>query len=137
MNVSLEYLERCSVESGFQVAALEMVVRLGELAGEVMRHPFLGRVLALKGGSALNLCFAPPQRLSVDLDFNYIGHVERQKMLEDRPRSSRFRQFSITRFRLVGAPGLFFDFEFDGNSVKRVIMGKDTPEELSLVPAGE
>jgi len=24
-----------------------------------------------------------PRRLSVDLDFNYIGHVEREKMLED------------------------------------------------------
>jgi len=42
--------------------------------------------LVLKGGTALNLCFGPPKRLSVDLDFNYIGHIERERMLENRPR---------------------------------------------------
>lgn len=86
MSPSLEYLERCAAETGFQVTPLEKVVRLGEMAADVARHPFLGSVLALKGGTALNLCFEAPRRLSVDLDFNYIGHVEREKMLEDRPR---------------------------------------------------
>jgi predicted nucleotidyltransferase component of viral defense system len=85
MNLSLEYIERCSAETGFQVASLEKVARLGELAADIARHPFLGGRLALKGGTALNLCFGPPMRLSVDLDFNYIGHIEREKMLEDRP----------------------------------------------------
>ena len=86
MNLSLDYLERCSAEAGYQVSPLEKTVRLGEIASEIGRHSFLGEVLALKGGTALNLCFGPPQRLSVDLDFNYIGHVEREKMLADRPR---------------------------------------------------
>lgn len=86
MSVSFQYLERCSAETGFQVDPLEKVVRLGELAANVARHPFLSKVLALKGGTLLNLCFGPPRRLSVDLDFNYIGHIERQKMLDDRPR---------------------------------------------------
>jgi hypothetical protein len=65
---------------------LEKVARLGELAADIARHPFLGAVLALKGGTALNLCFRPPARLSVDLDFNYIGQPEREKMLAERPR---------------------------------------------------
>ena len=86
MNVSLEYLERCSAQTGYPVSPLEKVVRLGEMAGDVARHPFLGSVLALKGGTALNLCFGPPKRLSVDLDFNYTGHRDREKMLADRPR---------------------------------------------------
>lgn len=86
MNVSLEYLERCSAQTGYPVPPLEKVVRLGEMAGDVARHPFLGSVLALKGGTALNLCFGPPKRLSVDLDFNYTGHRDREKMLADRPR---------------------------------------------------
>jgi predicted nucleotidyltransferase component of viral defense system len=85
VNLSLEFLERCAAESGFRVSALEKVGRLGDLAGDIMRHPFLGKALALKGGSALNLCFGRPQRLSVDLDFNYIGHAEREKMFEERP----------------------------------------------------
>jgi len=86
MNVSLEYLQRCSAESGYAVLPIEKVIRLGEMAGDVARHPFLGNVLALKGGTAINLCFGPPKRLSVDLDYNYIGHVDREKMLFDRPR---------------------------------------------------
>ncbi|MFP3870817.1 MAG: nucleotidyl transferase AbiEii/AbiGii toxin family protein [Syntrophobacteria bacterium] len=86
MNVSLAYLERCSAQTGYTVQPLEKVVRLGDFANDVARHPFLGRVLALKGGTALNLCFGAPKRLSIDLDFNYTGHGDREKMLEERPR---------------------------------------------------
>ena len=43
-----------------------------------------------------------PRRLSVDLDFNYVGHLEREIMLADRPQvedaSVRFR--SWLRFSL-------------------------------------
>ena len=85
MSVSLAYLQRCAADTGFQVVALEKVVRLGEFAADVARHPFLGEVLALKGGTALTLCFGSPARLSVDLDFNYIGRADREGMLEDRP----------------------------------------------------
>lgn len=85
MGVSLEYLQRCSSETGYAVGPLEKITRLGEMAGDIARHPFLGRVLALKGGTALNICYGSPGRLSVDLDLNYIGHLEREKMLADRP----------------------------------------------------
>ena len=86
MNLSREFLQACSIQTGYQVAPLEKVVRLGEMAGDITRHPFLGKALALKGGTVLNLCFGSPKRLSVDLDYNYVGHVEREKMLEDRPK---------------------------------------------------
>jgi len=85
MSVSLEYLERCAANTGFQVGPLEKVTRLGELASHITRHTALGKSLVLKGGTALNLCFGPPERLSVDLDFNYIGQIEREQMLKDRP----------------------------------------------------
>jgi len=84
MNPSREYLQACSIQTGYQIAPLEKVVRLGEMAGDITRHPFLGKVLVLKGGTVLNLCFGPPKRLSVDLDYNYIGNIEREKMLKDR-----------------------------------------------------
>ena len=86
MNLSLEFLERCSAETGFQVAAIEKVARIGEIAGNIARDQMLGVVLALKGGTALNLCFGPPTRLSVDLDFNYIGSEAREEMLVERPK---------------------------------------------------
>jgi len=85
VSLSLEFLERSASETGFQASALEKVARLGELAADIGRHPFLGSVLILKGGTALNLCFGPPTRLSADLDFNYVGQAERDKMLRDRP----------------------------------------------------
>jgi len=80
-----EFLERCSTDTGFRVAALEKVVRLGEVMGAIGSHPLLSTTLALKGGTALNLAFGPPTRLSVDLDFNYVGSTDRQEMLEAKP----------------------------------------------------
>jgi predicted nucleotidyltransferase component of viral defense system len=86
VNPSLEYLQYCSAQTGYRIGPLEKVVRLGELAADLSRHPFLGKALVLKGGTVLNLCFGPPKRLSVDLDFNYIGNPDRKNMLEDRPK---------------------------------------------------
>ena len=85
MNLSPEFLNRASAETGFSQSTLEKAIRLGDLATNISRHPLLGNVLALKGGTALNLCFGPPKRLSVDLDFNYIGHADRDAMLAHRP----------------------------------------------------
>jgi hypothetical protein len=78
-------LERCATETGFGIVPLEKVVRLGELVGDIGRHPLLGSSLALKGGTAVNLCFGSPTRLSIDLDFNCIGDPEREAMLKRRP----------------------------------------------------
>jgi predicted nucleotidyltransferase component of viral defense system len=41
--------------------------------------------LALKGGTALNLGYLELARLSIDLDFNYIGNPGREEMLAERP----------------------------------------------------
>ena len=71
MNVSLEYLQRCTAQTGYPVGPMEKVIRLGGMAGDVARHPLLGSVLALKGGTAFTLCFGSPKQLSVDLDSNF------------------------------------------------------------------
>lgn len=86
MRYSREYLERLSGETGYRPDTLEKVLRLERLLDQINRHPFLGPRLVLKGGTALNLFFygrAP--RLSVDLDFNYIGALDREKMIKERP----------------------------------------------------
>jgi hypothetical protein len=41
MSVSLEYLQRCSVQTGCQVPPLKKIVRLGDMAGDFARHPML------------------------------------------------------------------------------------------------
>ena len=89
MNLSAEHIEALATETGFRSGTLEKVVRLGEYAADVGRHPLLSRVLALKGGTALNLMFGSPARLSVDLDFNYIGKEDREGMQADRPEVER------------------------------------------------
>lgn len=85
MNRSRAWFDAVARETGYRADTLEKVTRLGELAAEVGRHPLLGNALVLKGGTALNLCFGSPPRLSVDLDFNFVGAEEREKMLEQRP----------------------------------------------------
>jgi predicted nucleotidyltransferase component of viral defense system len=38
-----------------------------------------------KGGTALNFFYLNLTRLSVDTDLNYIGHIDREATLRDRP----------------------------------------------------
>jgi predicted nucleotidyltransferase component of viral defense system len=85
MNVDRTTIDRLAAETGFAPGAMEKVIRLGDMLADVQRHPLLSRVLVLKGGTALNLCFGAPPRLSVDLDFNYVGAEEREAMLAQRP----------------------------------------------------
>lgn len=89
MSVDRTTLDRLAAETGFASGALEKVIRLGDILADVQRHPLLSRVLVLKGGTALNLCFGAPPRLSVDLDFNYVGAEGREAMLAERPRVER------------------------------------------------
>jgi predicted nucleotidyltransferase component of viral defense system len=115
MSVSREYLARCAAASGYAESSLEKVIRLGELAGDVARHGLLGGCLALKGGTALQICFGPPSRLSVDLDFNYVGGASREQMLADRPSVEEAllglaarRGYAISRSRREHAGGKIF-----------------------------
>jgi predicted nucleotidyltransferase component of viral defense system len=70
--------------TGFQSNNLEKVLRLRELLTEFQKHSFLGGRLVLKGGTALNLFYLGLTRLSVDIDLNYIAHLEREAMLAER-----------------------------------------------------
>jgi hypothetical protein len=78
-------LQELAQETGFDVASLEKVVRLAELLEGIGGLDGLATRLALKGGTALNLAFGVPSRLSVDLDFNLVGAESRDELLEVRP----------------------------------------------------
>ncbi len=73
---SREQIEIHATTLGFQVAALEKVLRLVELLQAFSEHPVLKDALALKGGTALNLFVFDLPRLSVDIDLNYIGEQD-------------------------------------------------------------
>lgn len=85
MNLSRDELLQLEAATGFRAATLEKVVRMGAVAREIAAHPFLGPRLVLKGGTAIQLALGAPQRLSVDLDYNYIGQLAREAMLAERP----------------------------------------------------
>ncbi len=82
-------LHELAAASGFAVGSLEKVIRLAEMLSGIGELEDLARALALKGGTALNLFFGPPSRLSVDLDFNFVGAENREEMLALRPEVER------------------------------------------------
>jgi len=82
---SRETLQRIASETGHQPGTLEKVLRLLDLLQEIAVDDVLGSRLALKGGTALNVFYLPLDRLSVDIDVNYVGAVDREAMLAERP----------------------------------------------------
>ena len=78
------YLDRISSETDFLRDPLEKVYRLLELLHTIAVAPGVGEKLLLKGGTAIQFVYLDYKRLSVDIDFNYVGSVERDVMMEDR-----------------------------------------------------
>ena len=86
MNLSRERLLAEAAATGFRAEVLEKVIRLLALLEGLRSHPFLKGRFALKGGTAINLFVFDVPRLSVDIDLNYIGAVERDRMLAEKPK---------------------------------------------------
>lgn len=85
MILSPQRLQREAIATGFRPESLEKVIRLISLLEGVFREPELRGRLVLKGGTALNLFLFDVPRLSVDIDLNYIGAVDREGMEAERP----------------------------------------------------
>lgn len=148
MMLDRETLARLSSACGFRPASLEKVLRLGPLLDEIARHPFLGPRLMLKGGTAIQLGLGQPRRLSVDLDFNYIGAEQREAMLSERPQIEQEtlrvatargyvvrtshdehagRKFFLDYRSLAGTPGRV---EMDLNFLHRVPLSEPIEREV-------
>ena len=83
--------------TGFKADVIEKVLQLLNLLNKLNSHPFLKDKFALKGGSALNLFVLNIPRLSVDIDLNYIGAIERERMLADQPKVEKAIQAVFSR----------------------------------------
>jgi predicted nucleotidyltransferase component of viral defense system len=86
MIVSRETLILESNKNGFRAEILEKVIRLIDLLNAFAQDEFLKSRIALKGGTALNLFHFDLPRLSVDIDLNYIGSLDRDTMLSEKPK---------------------------------------------------
>jgi predicted nucleotidyltransferase component of viral defense system len=89
MKLDAAYLNDAAKRTGFDPYNIEKVIRLTELLREFLRHPFLKGKLVLKGGTGINLFLLGLPRLSVDIDLNYIGQVDRDRMEAERPEVER------------------------------------------------
>ncbi len=100
MTISLAQLDRAAATTGFRAEPLEKALNLLELLEALRSHPYLGDRLVLKGGTALNLFALELPRLSVDIDLNYIGSVDRETMLVERPKVEEAVQAVCSRVGL-------------------------------------
>lgn len=81
LQMTKQDLQREAKNKGYRPEILEKVYRLLDLLEQFMSVSYLKERLVLKGGTAINLfCTEELLRLSVDLDFNYIGSVNREIM---------------------------------------------------------
>ncbi len=84
--MSKDLLLKNARANNYKPEILEKVYRLLITLNQFMSVPYLKERLVLKGGTALNLFyFDEVPRLSVDIDLNYIGQLERESMLQERP----------------------------------------------------
>lgn len=85
MILSKHQLQREANSTGFKMEHLEKVFLLMDLLSDFATFPQLKNKLVLKGGTALNLFIFNLPRLSIDIDLNYIGNIDREAMIIDRP----------------------------------------------------
>ena len=97
MNISREKLQAEAAATGFRPEVLEKVAILLGILNGIQAHPYLEGKLALKGGTALNLFIFDVPRLSVDIDLNYIGEAERDRMKTERPNVEKALQAVFAR----------------------------------------
>jgi predicted nucleotidyltransferase component of viral defense system len=98
-------LDGLSKDTRFIRDVLEKVYRLTALLAELRRTPDLHGKIALKGGTALQSIHLGFRRLSVDLDFNYVGSLDRIEMERDRV------DLRMALLRLFGQQGYELDDE--------------------------
>jgi predicted nucleotidyltransferase component of viral defense system len=83
--------------TGFKAEMVEKVLHLLNLLNVLNSHPFLKGKWVLKGGTALNMFILDLPRLSVDIDINYIGALDREEMLAERPKIEQAAQAVFSR----------------------------------------
>lgn len=87
MNYSKQYINEIAQKSGFLANNTEKVIRLLDVLKFIDEE--LNRIsqqLILKGGTAINLIYTNLARLSVDIDLDYVGSLEKEQTLKDRER---------------------------------------------------
>lgn len=87
MNYSKQYINEIAQKSGFIANNTEKVIRLLDVLKFIdEKFNRISHQLILKGGTAINLIYTNLARLSVDIDLDYVGSLEKEQTLKDRER---------------------------------------------------
>ncbi len=97
MKFSSSEVLQAAEATGFKAEMVEKVLHLLNLLNVLNSHPFLKGKWVLKGGTALNMFILDLPRLSVDIDINYIGALDREEMLAERPKIEQAAQAVFSR----------------------------------------
>jgi len=81
---SKQTLSKQADELGFIRDMLEKMMRLSEILRFISSDPLLSKVVALKGGTAINLIIFNLPRLSVDIDLDFSQNVSSDEMMNSR-----------------------------------------------------
>ena len=84
MKYTKEQVLKYAKENGFISSNLEKVMRLLDVLDYLFSQSSFKDKLILKGGTAINLVHTNLKRLSVDIDLDYVGSLDKNIALEDR-----------------------------------------------------
>ena len=79
-----KYIEEISNRTGFIKSTLEKVERLLNILEWINNHEKLSKLLALKGGTAINTAVFNFPRLSVDIDLDLTQNLNKEEMIKER-----------------------------------------------------
>lgn len=79
-----DYIEKISKETGFIQSTLEKVERLIRILEWTNSDVKLNKLLALKGGTAINIAIFNFPRLSVDIDFDLTENLSKEETIKER-----------------------------------------------------
>lgn len=79
-----DYIENISKETGFIQSTLEKVERLIRILEWMNSDEKLNKLLALKGGTAINTAVFNFPRLSVDIDLDLTENLKKEEMIKER-----------------------------------------------------
>lgn len=79
-----DYIENISKETGYIASTLEKVERLIKILEWISSDEKLNKLLALKGGTAINAAIFDFPRLSVDIDLDFTKNLEKEEMIKER-----------------------------------------------------
>ena len=79
-----KYIEEISNRTGFIKSTLEKVERLLNILEWINNHEKLSKLLALKGGTAINTAVFNFPRLSVDIDLDLTKNLSKEEIIKER-----------------------------------------------------